>query len=216
MNLNEENENAAEKEQRLGIEGFQNLIIRKALSASTNISELSAQERQRILDDPTTRHNDIYFHWPRSVSGKPLNLDLDSISGKKTTNGLEMWGSTRLDFYTVAVSGKKPNVVISSSGSKLAAWMKANGEDTYAPAKVLMKRAEEEHDPVMITPCDIAELVKDGENLLGSEKSWARNGPRDGKKQEDWELPKPVSSFVFFFDPRTDGGFYIVASEVSF
>jgi len=62
MNLNEQpvNEKGA-AEQRLGSEGFQNLIIRKALSVSTNISELSAQERQKILDDPTTRHNNIYL-----------------------------------------------------------------------------------------------------------------------------------------------------------
>jgi len=110
-----------------------------------------------------------------------------------------MWGSTRLDFYTVAVSGKMPNIVISSSGSKLAAWMKANGEYMYAPAKVLMKRAEEEQDPVMINPCDIAELIKDGENMFGSEKSWARNGPGEWKKKEYWQLPKPVGSSLFIY-----------------
>ena len=43
---------------------------------------------------------------------------------------LDEAGPGRLDYYTIALSGNKPNVAISSSGSKLeAAWMEANGED---------------------------------------------------------------------------------------
>jgi hypothetical protein len=190
----EVNEKARIKdEEQSGIDGFKNMIIRKALMA--DISELSAQERQQILDDPNTRHNNIYLYWPRDPAGKVLHLD--DLSGKKTSNGLEMWGATRLDFYTVALSGKKPNVVISSSGSKLAAWMKANGEDTYGPATVLMRRAETEEEPELIYPCDIAQLIKDGEANTFN-KSWARNGPGDGKEQADWKLPKPVGSMRCF------------------
>jgi hypothetical protein len=126
-----------------------------------------------------------------------------------------MWGATRLDLYTVALSGKKPNVVISSSGSKLGAWMKANGEDEYAPATVLMRRAETEEEPELIHPCDITQLIKDGEANTFN-KSWARNGPGDGKKKGDWELPKPVGSMRRFrfsdFRLMVD----VVASEVHF
>ena len=156
------------------------MIIRKALP-SIDISKLSAQERKQILDHPNTRHNNIYLHWPRDPGAKKV-LHLDDVSGKKTSNGLEMWGSTKLDFYTVALSGKKPNVVISSSGSKLAAWMKANGEDTYRPAMVLMNRAKTEEEPGLIHPCDIAQLIKDGETRT-FDKSWAWNGPGDGKNK---------------------------------
>lgn len=106
---------------------------------------------------------------------------------KKTPNGLEMWGSTRLDFYMVALSEKKPNVVISSSGSKLAAWMKANGEDKYGPATVLMRRAETEEKPELTYPFDIAQLIKEGEANTFN-KSWARNDLGDG----DWTLPKSL------------------------
>ena len=153
----------AKEEQQNGIDGFNNMIIRKALSLSTgDILKLSAEERQQILDDPNTRHNNIYLHWPRDPGARKV-LRLDDVSGKKTPNGLEMWGSTRLDFYMVALSEKKPNVVISSSGSKLGAWMKANGEDKYGPATVLMRRAETGEEPELIYPCDIAQLIKDGE-----------------------------------------------------
>ena len=195
MNLNDQaeeevNEKAPGKdEQHNGFDEFNNMIIRKAQTTS-DISKLSAQERQKILDDPNTRHNNIYLHWPRDPGARKV-LRLDDVSGKKTPNGLEMWGSTRLDFYTVALSEKQPNVVISSSGSKLAAWMKANGEDKYGPATVLMRRAETEEESELIYPCDIAQLIKDGEATT-FDKSWTRNGPADGKKQEYWALPTPV------------------------
>ena len=68
--------------------------------------------------------------------------------------------------------------------------MKANGEDKYGPATVLMTRAETE-EPEPIYPCNIAQLVKDEERGM-FDKSWARNGSGDGKEQEDWALPKPV------------------------
>lgn len=104
----------AKDEQRNGIDVFNNMIIRKALSTG-DISKPSAQERQQILDDPNTRHNNIYIHWPRDPGARKV-LGLDDVCRKKSPNGLEMWSSTRLDFYTAALSEKQPNVVISSSG----------------------------------------------------------------------------------------------------
>ena len=81
------------------------MIVRKAQTTS-DISKLSAEELQKILDDPNTRHNNIYLHWPRDPGARKV-LRLDDVSGKKTPNGLEMWGSARLDVYTVALSEKK-------------------------------------------------------------------------------------------------------------
>jgi len=69
--------------------------------------------------------------------------------------------------------------------------MKANGEDKYGPATVLMRRAETEEEPELFYPFNIAQLIKDG-GANTFDKSWARNGPTDGKKQEDRALPKPV------------------------
>ena len=54
-----------------------------------------------------------------------------------------------------------------------------------------MRRAETEEEPELIYPCDIAQLIKDGEATT-FDKSWTRNGPADGKKQEYWALPTPV------------------------
>ena len=47
-----------------------------------------------------------------------------------------------------------------STGSKLVAWTKANGEDY---AKEELELADEEEDPKEIFPCDIAKLVEDAE-----------------------------------------------------
>ena len=61
------------------------------------------------------------------------------------------------------MSGVEPifgGLQMTSTGSRLAAWMKANGEDY---AKEELELADEEEDPKEIFPFDIAKLVEDAE-----------------------------------------------------
>ena len=75
-------------------------------------------------------------------------------------NGIQHWGATLFDFYHVQRMRDFGGLQMTSTGSKLAAWMKANGED-YAKGE--LEPADEEEDPKEIFPCDIAKLVEDAE-----------------------------------------------------
>ena len=77
-----------------------------------------------------------------------------------------------------------------------------------------MRRAETEEEPELIYPCDIAQLIKDGEATT-FDKSWERNGPGDGKEQEDWALPMLVGWCFWFSGFRADGWFSGPQSRLS-
>ena len=79
-----------------------------------------------------------------------------------------------------------------STGSKLAVWMKANGEDY---AKVELELADEE-DPKEIFPCDIAKLVEDAEmrERMGVLRMLTES---DRKGQEGFS--RPVGNFLLRF-----------------
>ena len=76
------------------------------------------------------------------------------------TNEIQHWGATLFDFYHVRRRADFGGLQSTSTGSKLVAWMKANGEDC---TKEELDLAEEEEDPKEIFPCDIAKLVGDAE-----------------------------------------------------
>ena len=97
------------------------------------------------------------------------------------------------------MSGVEPifgGLQMTSTGSKLAAWMKANGEDY---AKEELELAEEEEDPKEIFPCDIAKLVKNAEmrERMGVSRMLTES---DRKGQREGEIFScPVGIFLLRF-----------------
>ena len=81
------------------------------------------------LHAPTTRRRFIFFIWPRDPKGMPLLPESDSKLGKMAANGIKHWGATLFDFYHVRRRANFGGLQSTSTGSKLVAWMKANGDD---------------------------------------------------------------------------------------
>ena len=80
-----------------------------------------------------------------------------------TPNGVHIWGATLFNFYAVRRIPDSHNLVTLLSGNKLAAWMKANGED-YAKSE--LEFAEQEPDPYLVLPYPITELIQDTDALI--------------------------------------------------
>jgi len=86
----------------------------------------------------------IFRRWPRAPDRKPITPE-NSLPGKITPNGIQLWGDSILDFYFVHPS---PNIVLLesiSTGRKLPKWLEANGELDYAQEQ--MQWAEAENEP---------------------------------------------------------------------
>ncbi|KAF8799148.1 hypothetical protein BYT27DRAFT_7121604 [Phlegmacium glaucopus] len=148
-------------------------------------------DRERRLNAKSTRWRIIFSSWPRDPKGKNITTE-SSQPGKMVPNGSQIWGATLFDFYSVRRLPNFMHLVTYSSGSKLAAWMKANGEDY---AKSHLEFAEREADPHLILPYDISSLIEDGDAIVGL-KSWVRDEDKSvtgkGKgKQKDWQVPQP-------------------------
>ena len=82
----------------------------------------------------------------------------NSKLGKMAANGIQHWGATLFDFYHVPRRAHFGGLQSTSTGSKLVAWMKVNGEDH---AREELELADEEENPKDIFTCDIAKLVED-------------------------------------------------------
>lgn len=108
------------------------------------------------LEAWTTRKRLVFNSWLRDPKGKDIRPK-NSFLGKMTSNNLQLWGATLNDFYYVQRVPEIKNYLSISTGSKLAAWMKANGELHTAADEI--EQAEE--SPKEEPPCDIAGLVED-------------------------------------------------------
>lgn len=106
----------------------------------------------------STRKRAILRSWPRDPKGKNIIATPD---GKRAGNGLALWGATLFDFYRVQRFPSVFGLSTISTGSKLAAWMKENGETTTADYEIAW--AEREEEPREIYPCDIGKIIPDGE-----------------------------------------------------
>jgi len=145
-------------------------------------------DRIRRLQAPTTRRRFVCSTWPRDPKGKELFLE-NSKLGKMVANEIQHWGATLFDFYHVRHTPDSGALQTTSTGSKLAAWMKANGEDY---AKEELELAEEEEDPKEIFPSDIAKLVEDAE--MREQMGISRiESDQEGERKE--EISRPVGSF---------------------
>ena len=192
------------------IEDTKELLIRivlkqamsKAIISSPDATdEEKATDRLRLLNAKTTRWRTIFSQWPRDPKGKcTTSLAESSAPGKMVHNNAQLWGATLFDFYHVkSLPESVDNILL--SGSKLAAWMKANGENY---AKNQLEFAKNEDDPYLILPYEITELIQDTDRWdqsMEDKKSWIRdeqnkdvieNRESKNKEREYWQVPQPV------------------------
>ncbi|KAJ3523756.1 hypothetical protein NMY22_g11302 [Coprinellus aureogranulatus] len=91
-------------------------------------------------------------------------------------NKVQFWGATLFDFFYVRRIPDCPYLSTISSGSKLAAWMKEQGEHY---ARDQMARAEREPDPVVVRPYPVERLLRDAEAAQAKEsKGKAKEEPK--------------------------------------
>jgi hypothetical protein len=163
--------------------------------------EEKAANRQRILNAKTTRWRIIFSQWPRNPEGKRITPKNLSGSSAESINA-HPWGATLFDFYSVKPLPESTNLAF-SSGSTLAAWMKANGEDY---AKNLLEFTENEEDPYLIHPYEITGLIQDTDQSVDDKKSWIRVVEKEKGKskkmrvqREHWQVPQPVRFSTILF-----------------
>jgi len=131
-----------------------------------------------ILNDPDVRHRFVFSRWPRpeavpnwkEMDPPPYNIikPENSLPGKMAPNGVQLWGSTLMDFYAVERIPGLANLRTISTGSKLLTWCKANGE---AVAKQCIEWAEDEKDPELVPVYNVANLIRSLEDLAFADES---------------------------------------------
>ncbi|KAG6842735.1 hypothetical protein H0H93_003646, partial [Arthromyces matolae] len=102
-----------------------------------------------LLTGDSSRKRIIFRHWPRAPKGDNITPN-NSLPGKMTPNGIQLWGSTMFDFYRVMRMVDVPQLSTITTGSKLMRWMKEHGELTHAKDEI--EFAEMEEDPKIIVP----------------------------------------------------------------
>ena len=175
------------------------IILKNAKSNLRN--EKKVIDREHLLNAKATRWRTIFSKWPRDPKGKYITPD-NSQPGKMAPNRQQIWGATLFDFFTVHRIPELHTLCSLSSGSKLSAWMKKNGEDF---AKDNLQYAELEPDPELVLPYNISRLIQDGDARVRG-KSWVRDdqdqdvvGKGKGKEREDWQLPQPVRLLIVLY-----------------
>lgn len=147
------------------------------------------------------RERFIAANWPRNPEGPDM---ISTPDGKSTPNGCMLWGATLYDFYRMRRIPKNIHLVTTSSGSKLAAWMKEIGELDWAQSQ--LAQAEKEDMPYEILPYDISKLIEIFEDQI-------RKGRFGKSLKVDRESTETVSAyiltsvsmfifFVLFFDKK--------------
>ena len=175
-------------------------LLHAQSDTASEVSEDATDEEKeadpiRRPQAPTAQRRFIFSTWPRDPKGKPL-LPENSKLGKMAANEIQHWVATLFDFNHVRRRADFGGLQSTSTGSKLAAWMKASGEDY---TKEELELAEEEEDLKEIFPCDIAKLVEDAEmrerkgiSRMLTESD--RNGQRKGQGSS-----RPVGIFLLRF-----------------
>ena len=151
-----------------------------------------------ILKDLNVKQRFVSRRWPRPKAPHQITDPENSNfpPGKMTPNGVQLWGSTLLDFYSVEKIPGLSNERTISTGSKLLGWCKANGEYENAVAKECISWAEDEKDPEIVPVYPVANLIRSLENSAFPEDE-ERQGSKEDSDAPDAQgafiLPQPVS-----------------------
>jgi len=139
----------------------------------------------------------VFRSWPRDPKGTCISLNLNnSLPGKMTSNGLQPWGASLGDFYHVQRVPDFDGFMMISMGSKLAAWMKANGELDFAKAEI--EKAEMEENPREVPPCGISDLIEDlNPRLVAGDRGQSMQPAAEKKGQVDGKGKGKVTVGVY-------------------
>ncbi|KAJ7739705.1 hypothetical protein DFH07DRAFT_965689 [Mycena maculata] len=124
---------------------------------------------QWVLDGhPEGETRLIFCEWPRDPNGQVLMYDKE-IPGKTVPNGIPHWGATLYDFYQWQRIPSCAALLSTSSGSRLAATMRAVGELT---AETELLAADIEADPEqLVLPLEIARDVQSWEDHVWCDRN---------------------------------------------
>ncbi|RDB22907.1 hypothetical protein Hypma_009825 [Hypsizygus marmoreus] len=158
--------------------------------------EASSDDALAMLSGNSTHKRIILRIWPRSPTGKSITPD-NTLMGKQTPNGIELWGATTLDFYHVQRFPDEPRLSTITTGSKLLRWMKANNELEYAQNEI--EWAEHEENPKIIDPHGPHAFVEAQEAKIrageaGKSMPLAEQGSDKGKSRSSIFDPSNYSS----------------------
>lgn len=102
----------------------------------------------------------IFREWPRDPNGKTIT---SGLGGKKTPNGFLSWGATLYDFYRVRPCPQESFLIAITSGSRIAATVRAAGETEVAAKQLAW--ADQEADPCEVPVVDPGESIESFERL---------------------------------------------------
>ena len=111
----------------------------------------------RVASEYKDKKRVVFRGWPRDPNGKPLCFSESDIRGKETPNGLS-WGATLYDFYHVQAIPQIENFISITSGSRIAAAVRAVGETDVAADELAW--ADQEADPCEVPVADPGELIQ--------------------------------------------------------
>ncbi|KIK58010.1 hypothetical protein GYMLUDRAFT_98259 [Collybiopsis luxurians FD-317 M1] len=135
--------------------------------------------------------------WPRDPKGDIIR---ELPPGKHTPNSTHLWGATLMDFFRFQRGPEMFLLSTISTGSRLSAWMKYNGEAEYAKDEMAWAAAEEE--PRVRPAADILEILKakDLMIMMGS----CGESLKDEEKIDDEEVDDGSSVRPFDYDKYPD------------
>ncbi|KAK2459360.1 hypothetical protein APHAL10511_008624 [Amanita phalloides] len=181
------------------------LVVAVLLSAHCETDARSFKDLQRDLNalavwnDKKTIRRRIYRTWPRSPKGEDIHPE-NSCFGKRTSNKIQLWGSTIWDFFWVNRMPSVERLITISTGSKLSKWMIQHNETEHALFE--LEWAKEESDPRQIFPYPIVGVIEDqemrirlgicGKSMLNAAKEQdgddkSGSGRDEGVDDEQWE-----------------------------
>lgn len=157
---------------------------------------------EKILAKRSTRTRLVFCQWPRDPKGERI----ETPSGKHTPNGLP-WGATLFDFYMVNRAPSLQGIMTVTTGSKLAAWMKAHNETEIAADE--LEWAECEAEPRKIPTCDIVELIRTNEDHVHSRMAKLFGAESLEIKEEDRQYDKVRLFFDIFLSAVRNNSFQL-------
>ena len=140
----------------------------------TTSSHTSRSESRHIKTPPITDSTDlhsappwfVFLHdkkraifrdWPRDPNGRTLRAGLE-FRGKEAPNGFLSWGATLYDFYRVRSMPRESWLIAITSGSRIAATVRAAGETELSANQLAW--ADREADPCEVPVVDPGELIE--------------------------------------------------------
>lgn len=157
---------------------------------------------------PDKNHKRVILRsWPRSPTGAVIR-PTNSLRGKETPNGIQLWGQTMLDFFHVRRLPQTAGAITTTTGSKMLRWVKENGELDWAKEQI--EWAENEEDPKIIEPYPMLDYIRQQEDDI---RMRIVGEPMSEESEEDADLKVRLYS-IFVLIPLFTYG--IIGPEQSY